>query len=93
MDSAANTHARLARWLSPLGPNLPPLYLVGGAVRDLLLNRPVKDIDVMTADPLNLGLILSRHHGAALVSWELGRGRPLKGRSPNYVFEFYCKTL
>jgi poly(A) polymerase len=31
--------------------DLPPLYIVGGAVRDALLHRPVKDLDLATAGP------------------------------------------
>lgn len=34
-----------------LGLGLPPLYLVGGAVRDALLSRPIKDLDLATPGP------------------------------------------
>lgn len=63
----APVQARLARWLTPLGTALPPVYLVGGAVRDLLLGRLIKDIDLMTADPARLGRWLADRHNAAFV--------------------------
>ena len=59
--------AALHRWLGPLGPDRPPVYLVGGAVRDRLLGRPVKDIDLMCAVPEALARALATHHDAALV--------------------------
>ena len=59
--------AVVRRWLAPLGAELPPLYLVGGAVRDQMLGRPIKDIDLMCADPEGLARNLSMHHGATLV--------------------------
>ena len=57
----------LNRWLAPLGPDLPLLYLVGGALRDRLLGRPMKDIDLMCAGPEQLASRIARQHGAALV--------------------------
>lgn len=38
---------RLGKWLAPISGDLPPLYLVGGAVRDHLLSRPCGDMDLM----------------------------------------------
>ncbi len=60
---------RLKRWLAPLGEDLPPLYLVGGALRDRFMGRPVKDIDLMCAAPEPLARRMAAHHGAALVSF------------------------
>jgi poly(A) polymerase len=57
----------LRRWLEPLGAGLPAVYLVGGAVRDHLLGRESKDIDLMCADPQALAHALGSVHDAALV--------------------------
>lgn len=57
----------LKRWLAPLGAALPTVYLVGGAVRDRLMGRAVKDIDLMTARPHDFGRRLAGIHNAALV--------------------------
>lgn len=38
---------RLGKWLAPISEDFPPLYLVGGAVRDTLLSRPFGDMDLM----------------------------------------------
>lgn len=59
----------LRRWLAPLGAGLPAVYLVGGAVRDHLLGRDSKDIDLMCADPQALARALGSVHDAALVSF------------------------
>jgi len=57
----------LRRWLEPLGAGLPAVYLVGGAVRDHLLGRESKDIDLMCSDPQALAHALGSAHDAALV--------------------------
>ncbi len=57
----------LQRWLEPFGGDLPPLYLVGGAVRDRLLGRVPKDIDLMCAEPEAFARRLGDRHGAAVV--------------------------
>lgn len=57
----------LRRWLEPLGAGLPEAYLVGGAVRDHLLGRESKDIDLMCADPQALAHALESVHDIALV--------------------------
>jgi poly(A) polymerase len=57
----------LRRWLEPLGAGLPALYLVGGAVRDHLLEHESKDIDLMCADPQALAQTLESVHDIALV--------------------------
>ncbi len=59
--------SRLRRWLAPLGPDLPALYLVGGAVRDHLLGRESKDIDIMCAYPEVFGRALQSAHDVTLV--------------------------
>lgn len=40
----------LNRWLSPLGRDLPDCCVVGGAVRDSLLGRPPRDVDIVCAE-------------------------------------------
>jgi len=57
----------LRRWLEPLGAGLPAVYLVGGAVRDHLLGRASKDVDLMCAEPQALAHALGSVHDAALV--------------------------
>lgn len=44
-----------------------PLWLVGGAVRDLALGQPLRDLDFATdGDPASLVTALGRAHGAAV---------------------------
>ena len=62
-----NIQDTLNRWLGPLGADLPALYLVGGAVRDLWIGRQPKDIDLMCAAPLSLAESLGALHWAAVV--------------------------
>jgi tRNA nucleotidyltransferase/poly(A) polymerase len=59
----------LQRWLAPLGAEPQPLYLVGGAVRDHLLRRPPRDIDLMCRDPEAFAQRLGALHGAAVVAF------------------------
>ena len=48
-----------------------PLYLVGGAVRDLILGHPVDDVDLVTeGDAIALARRLASHLGASLVTHE-----------------------
>jgi poly(A) polymerase len=58
---------QLRRWLRPLGADLPPLFMVGGAVRDHLLGRPYKDLDLICPSPEVLARRLGRIHHAAVV--------------------------
>ena len=44
-----------------------PCYLVGGVVRDLLLNKPVNDLDIIVeGDAIKLGKALVQKHGGKL---------------------------
>src|SRR3990172_5346147 len=46
-----------------------PVYLIGGFVRDLLLNRPNLDLDlVLEGDAIQLGHALVKKFGGPLVS-------------------------
>jgi putative nucleotidyltransferase with HDIG domain len=58
---------RLGKWFVPLGASLPEVYLVGGAVRDFLLNRDSKDFDIMGADPEGLARRLQAVHRVTVV--------------------------
>ncbi len=57
----------LRTWLQPLQERLPELYVVGGAVRDCLIKRPFKDIDLACFEPEALSARLAEAHGAVLV--------------------------
>jgi tRNA nucleotidyltransferase/poly(A) polymerase len=65
--STTDATTRLRRWLAPLGIDLPPLFMVGGAVRDYLLGRPYKDLDLICPAPEVLARRLGRIHRAAVV--------------------------
>ena len=54
-------------WFANLSQWQPPAYLVGGAVRDILLNRPAKDLDLTHPEAESLALALRDHHQATLV--------------------------
>jgi len=63
----------LSKWIAPLKDAMPPLYLVGGAVRDHFLSRQIKDIDLACDNPKKTAAILAKYHKAAIV--HLGRGK------------------
>jgi len=58
---------RLRRWLCVVKNELPPLFLVGGAVRDRLLGRPYRDLDLICPDPEAFAARLGRLHRAKVV--------------------------
>lgn len=57
----------LGKWLQPLGSDFPPLYMVGGSVRDCLLSRTPKDIDLMCDDAEAVARKLADANHAAFV--------------------------
>lgn len=61
---------KLTKWLSPIRENLPDLYLVGGAVRDHLLNREIMDVDIACARPAEMATLLKRYHDVAVVLFD-----------------------
>jgi poly(A) polymerase len=58
---------KLNKWLSPVKEDLPPLYLVGGAVRDHLLNREIKDVDIACVKPEETANRIGQYHDSAIV--------------------------
>lgn len=57
----------LARWLNdkPFPPD--GLYLVGGSIRDLLLGRPLKDLDLVCKKAKEFAAFLAKSRGARCV--------------------------
>lgn len=52
-----------------------PGYLVGGAVRDMLLRRPLRDLDIVMAhDPIPIARRVADHLGADFYVLDAGRG-------------------
>ena len=60
---------KLTRWLEK-GGSSAPLYLVGGSVRDFVLKRPMKDIDLVCPNARELAQSLAKMRNAALVAME-----------------------
>ncbi|MBW2086982.1 MAG: hypothetical protein JRI54_13290, partial [Deltaproteobacteria bacterium] len=72
--------------LSAAARTLPwPLFVVGGAVRDLILKKEVNDLDLTTAGPLD---ITARQLSSALET----RAIPL-GRAPKQTLRFALPEL
>ncbi len=68
LDTAFPPHSLLARLVAFLRAQPQPVYLVGGTVRDLLLGRPTRDLDVtVAADALGLARRLADALGGAFV--------------------------
>lgn len=59
--------ATLRQWLNPVRGLWPDVYMVGGAVRDYLLSRAPKDIDLMCRDAEGLAKQIARTRDAAVV--------------------------
>lgn len=62
--------ASLKDWLSRKDIKIPSLYLVGGTVRDLLMNSIPKDIDLVCKNAKEFACSLARVKNAAIVSME-----------------------
>lgn len=60
----------LKNWLSSKDLKFPKLYLVGGTVRDLLLNASPKDVDLVCKGAKEFAADLARSKNAALVPME-----------------------
>ena len=64
------TAQKIETWFGDLDRGHEPVYLVGGAVRDLLLEKEAKDLDFVCKDALVLAQKLARQHGARLIEWK-----------------------
>ncbi|HDQ41099.1 MAG TPA: HD domain-containing protein [Desulfonatronum sp.] len=71
IDLSSRSLAKLFAWLDPLP--MPPggLFLVGGSIRDLLMGRPLKDLDLICRNALAFARLTAETHGACFVP--LGR--------------------
>lgn len=65
--STDSTKPQLLNDLASLSGLLPPVYEVGGAVRDRLLGRGNCDIDVATQDPQKAAMLMERTFGTKTV--------------------------
>ena len=67
----------LKKWLVSIKEDeLPPVYLVGGAVRDYLLGRSINDIDLICRNAKQTALKLASHRNAAVISFEKKADEP-----------------
>ncbi|MCP4110098.1 MAG: HD domain-containing protein [Desulfobacteraceae bacterium] len=66
----------LRQWLAPIQKDLPDLYLVGGAVRDHILSRISKDIDLVCHDAENVARKLASAQNATVVPFEKKADEP-----------------
>jgi putative nucleotidyltransferase with HDIG domain len=63
-------------WFHGFDPALSPIYLVGGAVRDLLLSKPPKDMDFVCNDAKGVAKRLGRLRNASVVPFEKKADQP-----------------
>ena len=80
----------LNNWLSSKGIEIPRLYLVGGTVRDLLLDSSPKDIDLVCRNAGAFARKLAKYKNAAFVAMEKKSDEPCyrvieRGNSENYL--------
>lgn len=61
-------------WLSPVTQALPPFYIAGGSVRDSLLGRAVRDIDIVSASADRLAGLVAKANNARAVRFEKREG-------------------
>lgn len=68
----ASLQQTLTRWLSPLTNETPNIFAVGGAVRDHLLGRPTRDVDIVCRDARKMARCVAAAFpdGASLVNLE-----------------------
>ncbi len=63
-------------WLEGFEGPFPELYLVGGVVRDLLLGRKPKDVDIVCKDAKAFVHLLAKGKDMAIVPMEKRPGEP-----------------
>ncbi len=66
----------LREWLAPLEGNWPSLYLVGGAVRDRLLARPARDLDLVCRNAKEFARRVAKTRDATVVPFEKRANEP-----------------
>jgi putative nucleotidyltransferase with HDIG domain len=62
--------ASLKKWLHKYPGDIPQLFLIGGTVRDMLLNVPPKDIDLACKGAREFAYNLAAYRNAAIVPME-----------------------
>ena len=86
-----NLEKFLRQWLEPVPGDLPALYLVGGAVRDHLLSRSPKDIDLVCRDAETFARRVARYCNASFVPFLKKAGEPcfrvVRGKDPNIFID------
>lgn len=60
----------LKKWLHKYPGDIPQLYLIGGTVRDVLLNLPPKDIDLTCKGARDIAYNLANYRNASIVPME-----------------------
>ncbi len=60
----------LKKWLHKYPGDVPQLFLIGGTVRDMLLNLPPKDVDLTCRGAGDFAYNLAVYHNAAIVPME-----------------------
>src|SRR3989304_9058610 len=62
--------ASLEKWLHKYPEDIPQLFLIGGTVRDMLLDSPPKDIDLACKGAREFAYNLAAYRNAAIVPME-----------------------
>ncbi len=70
MNSSAMDVIDLGKWVSDIKEPFPELYLVGGVIRDLLLGRMCKDIDLVCKDAGMFARLLAKGRNVAVIPME-----------------------
>ena len=60
----------LKKWLHKYPEDIPQLFLIGGTVRDMLLNLPPKDIDLTCKGARDIAYNLANYRNASIVPME-----------------------
>jgi poly(A) polymerase len=81
--------SHLRRLLSFAEQNGAKLYAVGGALRDICLGRPVRDVDLTSAgDVMGFARAFANHLGAAFVPLDAARGEARVVYRKRHVLDF-----
>ncbi len=80
----------LKQWLEPLKGDSPPLYVVGGAVRDHFLSRVPKDVDLMCQGADTMARRVADTRNAAVVPFQKNADEPCfrvadRGTSDSFI--------